>query len=227
MAAATLKLLTDVELLATEELAAGAPADLILPTLPDGRLEGFPADDDQFVVFGYTDVPGLVTACGAGQPSRRVDTAQVLEWVRRAKVDAWFAIDVWHPAGRRYPQPDPLDFEPVPYAEQVSPSVEFWIPTRPVRPGAAVIQAELFAVTPGAPMLLAYESAEELQACCGPHQDAVSIDPADLESVVVSTGAHGVLFGAVLTDDARHQAPVLDWTAHDLFDPDTDPTGRT
>lgn len=215
-----LALLTDVRLLSIEEFAALGSAEFVLATLPDRRLEAFSTDDDEFVVFAYTTTRNMVIACGGGQPSTHTNAAVVARCAKQVGTKVLFAVDAWHPAGRRYPEPGPLDFEPVGPAARVDPLTELWLPTRPVRTGAPNIQVDLFAVTPGQPMLLAYESPEELRACCGPYQDAVSIDPDDLDAVTRGTGAAGVLFGAVLSEDIRHQAPVLDWTAYDHFETD-------
>lgn len=224
---ASLQQLSDALLLSAEELAVLVPAEVAIPTLPNGQPEGFAIDDGRFAVLVYSDMRALTTACGAGQPARLVTGTQLAGWVEQAQVDTWFAVDAWHPAGHRYPEPEPLEFEPLPYAERAATSIEFWIPTRPVRAGSDVIQVELFTATPSAPTcLLAYESIDELRACCGPFQDAVSIDPENLDAVLASTGAEAVFFGAEVTEEARHQAPVLDWAAHNLFDPETDPTGR-
>ena len=215
--------LTDVDLLSVGELVALGVDEFVLATLPDGQPEGFPAEQDEFLVFAYSSAHNLVTACGPGQPARAATTSAIARSAARAGSRVRFALDVWHPAGHRYPAPDPLDFEPAEYAERVESVTELWLPIRPVRTGAPTVHVELFEVTPGQPVLLAYESPEELRACCGPFQAAVSIDRADLASVIASTGASGVLLGAVLSADARPQAPVLDWTTHDPFELDVRP----
>lgn len=199
------------------ELVERGVSDVYVLTNPDGQVELYETSRKEALVFAYTSVGLRVAACGGGQPARKATTARLVRWAGSTGLPIVFAVDARHPEGVRYPEPDVRTLEPLPPVPRIPRPTELWIASRPLVAGAAQAELELYSETPGSPMLLAYETPEELHECCGPHQAAISIDPDLLDDVTDAAGAVGVLFGAELSEELRHQAPVVDWKAHDHF----------
>lgn len=205
-----------------EQLVEGEFAELLLLTRPDGGVEMWETDRREVVVFVYTTVAGLFASCGHGQPWRRTTVEELSsladETADEAAAMVVFAVDVWHPEGARYPDPDVREMEPLQPAEYVQSIAEVWIAALPMAPGAKAAALQLFTVPPDGPKLLAYSSLDELRRCCGPYQAAVWVRPERLDEVARQAGAEGVLFGADLPDELRQQAPVVDWHERATFD---------
>ncbi|MFI7672073.1 SAV_915 family protein [Actinophytocola sp. NPDC049390] len=205
------------------EVAVDAEIDELLAlALPDGDLELFITERNEQVLFCYTELRHLVTACGPGQPRLRVRLPHLVASAEAAGHPLFLALDTWHPAGVRYADPDVRELEPLPSADPVPPITRVWIPTRPVEPGSKEARPELHYVAADEPMLLGYQSLSDLLDSCGPYQAAVAVHPRDLDEIVRTTGAHGVLMDAVLDEDVRHSAPVVDWRREDPFSVDGD-----
>jgi hypothetical protein len=204
-----------------DDLAADGRDELLALTLPDGDLELYVTDRDEQVLFCYTESRYLVAACGPGQPWARVRPSSLVASAEAAGRPVFAALDAWHPAGIRYAEPDVRELEPLLPVEPVPPITRVWIPSRPVGPGEKKVHLELHCVVPGEPMVLGYGSLPDLLDACGPHQAAVAVRPQDLDEIVRATGAHGVLMDAVLDEDLRHAAPVVDWSREDLFSVDS------
>lgn len=169
--------------------------------------------EDEGCIWLYTSVALLVRSCGDGQPYVRLTTSEVAGLARAVDGVLLVALDVWHPAGARYPYPDPQAFdplEPVPTEPVAEPLV--WIPTRPVRAGDQVVSAELHGRRPGERLLLVFDSPEDAWRACGEFQPLSAIHLDDLDAVVWECGADAVVAGnGVLSEEARHAGPVLDW----------------
>lgn len=199
--------------------------ELLALTLPGGDLELYVTERDEQVLFCYTEPRYLVAACGTGQPWARVRLSNLVMSAEAAGHPVFIALDTWHLAGVRYPEPEVRELEPLPPAEPVQPITRVWIPSRPVGPGSTEVYPELHRVAPGELMLLGYGSLPDLLDGCGPHQAAVAVRLQDLDEIVRATGAHGVLMDAVLDEGLRHSAPVVDWSRDDLFSSDSDEVG--
>ncbi|OZM74691.1 hypothetical protein CFN78_00110 [Amycolatopsis antarctica] len=203
------------------ELAERDVVSLSVTTLPDGRMEALPSGRGELIVFAYTDAENVVTACGPGQPWDVVGIAELVRTADQSSPPMVFAVDMWHPAGARYPRPDIRDQEPLPSEPEAEPITEVWIlALLPVAGGAGV---ELFSVEPGEAVLLGYRSLADMRACCGPHQAAVQVRPEDVDAVIAEAGADGLLFDVRLGEGVRREHTVVDWTRHDLFDPPRPP----
>lgn len=180
-------------------------------TLPDGDVELWHADRGELFLFAYTGLAELVESCGPGQPYVPLRPAELAGLQDRLAAPVLVAVDARHPDGARYPERNRRAREPLDYAQRLTPLSEVWIPSLPMAPGDQAARVELYAETAGEPMLLAYPSLDDLYAACGPHQAAVSVRVEVLHQVAEEAGAHGVLFGAELSEELRHQRPVVDW----------------
>lgn len=118
-------------------------------------------------------------------------------------------MDMPLPDGHRYPEPDPRDEPELPQLDETLPDGLVYVPSRPTgrRRGRNVV----LELQPheGRRTLLAYESLDALRAGCGPYQSCVSIRADRLDEVASQAGAEAVLFNPVLSEQARHTAPVL------------------
>lgn len=202
------------------DLAARGVRKLYVVTTPDGEADTLPNARGEYVVFAYTGLRRLLAACGSGQPWARCGVATLVRSAHSCDVPLVVAVDVWHPEGARYPDLDIREMEPLEPAEHVPPIAEVWIASLPMAAGARQARAELYAPDRSQPVMLAYDSLEQLHTCCGPYQAAVSVRTEHLADVARDAGATDVVFGAVLDEQLRHQAGVLDWTKHSLFEPD-------
>ncbi|MPZ00786.1 MAG: hypothetical protein GEU97_22995 [Actinophytocola sp.] len=181
-------------------------------TLPDGGLELAATSQDEVVSWAYSSIGGLVAACGSGQPYVRASVGDVADFADAFDGPVLVALDVWHPEGVRYSEVEPDAMEPLePLSLDDGDEDVVWVPTRPVREGDWEVVAELHAVEPGEPLLLAYSSLETLLANCGPHQAASAIFANRIDVVAEQAGAHGVAFDAAVAEEARHRAPVRHW----------------
>ncbi len=128
------------------------------------------------------------------------------------------ALNMPIPEGHRYPEPDPReqpDLESV-VLEILDVSV-LWMPSRAVRVGDRRVDLELFCDEQGHPLLAAYTSLDELRAGCGPQQPAAAIGVQHVGLVADEAGAHGVVFNAVVDEQARRTEPVVDWSRRTYF----------
>lgn len=195
----------------------GVP-DLWVLTSPEGEVELCLTGRNEVVVFVYTSLENLYVSCGLCQPWQSISRAELAEVVDAIDAAVVFAVDVWHPDGVRYPQPDARDMDPAEPASHAQPIAEVWIPALPVARGAKNVRLELFADPPEPPTLLAYSSLEELRRCCGPHQAAVWVYPENLDEAASQAGVSGVRFDVELADELRAAQPAVDWTLQSHFD---------
>jgi hypothetical protein len=186
-------------------------------THPGGEIEWHASERDELILFAYTGIRELAATCGTGQPWVYLDAAEIQALQSSVDTTLLVAVDVWYPDGTRYPPTDPRDREPLAYAKHLTPVTDVWIPALPMASGAKAARVELYAVTPGDPMLLCYRSLDDLHTACGPYQAAISVRANALRQVAEEAGAHGVLFDAELSDELRHTAPVVDWVNRPLW----------
>lgn len=197
-------------------LASMEPHDLFVLTKPEGELEVHETARGELVVWVYTDLTNLTTACGSGQPWVRMTLPQLRGLVDQAERTLMFAVDAWHPDGARYPAPDVRDQEHLPLLDPIDPDADVWIPIRPAAGGARRIMVELRALDRGQRLLPVYESLEQLRDCCGPYQAAASIRPESIPAVVREASAQGVYEAPVIPEAGRNHAPVVDWAHREL-----------
>lgn len=161
----------------------------------------------------YTEVRLLAESCGDGQPYVRTTAADILEYLDRIDETVLFAINISHPAGARFPELDEHALEPMDYlADDIAEEPLVWIPTRPVQAGDRRATVELHGTRPGENLLLAFESPEHAQAACGPYQALSAVYSNRIGSIAQECGAQQVVYNGWLADDARHTAPVRDWS---------------
>lgn len=160
----------------------------------------------------YTGLRLLTESCGDGQPYVQATAAEILEYLDRVEETALFAINVWHPAGARYPEVDQRVLEPLDQLDDAVPEEPLvWIPTRPVQVGDRQAAVELHGTRPGEKLLLAFESPEHAWAACGLFQALSAVYADRIGKVAQECGAHDVVYNGWLAEDVRHSAPVRDW----------------
>jgi hypothetical protein len=194
-----------------EDLVSDGIDEPYVLALPDGDIELWKSDRGELFVFAYSTVPLLVESCGAAQPAARLTVARLDELQAGLRAALLVALDVRHPDGHRFPETDIREREPLAHAEHLSAPAEVWIPSFPLLPGDSAARVELYGPAGGDPMLFAYWSLADLRAACGPYQAAVSVRADDLRQVAEEAGAAGVLFDAELSEELKHQQPVVDW----------------
>lgn len=191
-------------------------------TVPGGPLELMETDRGELVLWAYSDFLLLVESCGLGQPYARATPREVADFAAQLDKPLKVAVDVWHPEGRRYPEPDIFEQEPlkplieVPEREERFVHTLVWVPTLPVVDGAPVIEVELHEHE-GRPVLSVFTLRENVHKCCGPYQAAVGIWSPYVGHLAKSLGVE-VAWDPVLAESARHKAPVLNWKLHNYFE---------
>lgn len=214
----TLRLFDRAALQDMEDLALLGSADLYVLTEPDGALELYQSPHSELVIWAYSGVENLVESCGGGQPYVRATPDQIVGFAASIDMPMLLALDVWHPEGARYPEPDARDFEPLEPVDEYQPDLTVvWIPTLPVRVGDLEVGVELHCSTPGVPLLAAFTSVEALREGCGPFQAAAAVLLDRVGEVARQAGAHCVVFDPTLAESARYNAPVRDWTRRSHF----------
>lgn len=167
-------------------------------------------------LVGYTSMAALHAACGAGQP-RRFIPAELVEQVCSASGATVAVIDEPLPEPPRYPEPDVRtepDLEPLPEDDE-TPEV-LYVPSRPRQSRDPVAELELQPVR-GRRTLLVYDSLPALYEGCGRYQWCVAIRPELIDEVMVDVGAEQVMLNSVLSEECRHQEPVVDWRRRDTM----------
>jgi hypothetical protein len=162
----------------------------------------------QLALMAYSSLTALAQACGTGQCWMKVQSADVPEMRRRVGFDV-IAFDLALPPDLRHPElgaGEVADMDEATYGAG-EPGVVY-VPSRPYRPGDHDVVVELQRAPDGRLALLAYGSAEQLRAGCGPYQPWVAYPVEEIERVARESGAETVLINPVLTDDARHRGPV-------------------
>lgn len=185
----------------------------------DPVIELTPTDKrNEAVLFAYSSVPNLVTSCGGGQPYERFTASQIQassEMGDAADLAVLVALDVFHPLGARYMEPDYLDFEPLEEmsTEDVPEEPLLWVPSRPIRRGDRVVTVEMHSTRAGEALLLAFDTPELAWAACGPWQPLAGIHVDRILHAADQCGATEVIVNdGFLVEEARHQGPVKDWT---------------
>ncbi|MGH3948735.1 MAG: hypothetical protein ACRDSE_06395 [Pseudonocardiaceae bacterium] len=202
-----------VALLDFDDLIERQREHLYVLTYPEGTLELHTTEQGEVIFWLYSDIQNLVESCGSGQPYVRAAAIEVAEFASSFEAPTLAALDVWHPHGARYAEPNESELEPLQPLDYREPeSSVVWIPTRPVRTGDRLVNVELYCIRPSEPLLLVFDSLEALIANCGPHQAASAISTDRVDEVAMQAGACGIAYNAVLAEEARHDAPVKDWT---------------
>ncbi len=120
-------------LLDMEDLLQRGPEPLFALTVPTGDvLELGETPHSEVLVWLYSEVSLLVESCGAAQPYVRATPAEVADFAAALGVPVLAAVDLWHPAGARYPEPDFEEFEPLEPVQHALADV-WWVPTLPGR----------------------------------------------------------------------------------------------
>lgn len=160
-----------VRVLTPAEAGERAPDGVLVLTTgpePGAAIELWELRDGTRVVVGYTTFTALAASAGAGQPFRRLTTADLARVCGAAEVRV--LLDELLPGGPRHPEPDVAGQPNLPLLEEAEPAGDLlYVPSRPSRPGDAEVGVELQRYRNRATML-AYTSAQALEAGCGPHQ---------------------------------------------------------
>src|SRR5262245_1585656 len=101
---------------------------LFVLTLPDGNVEVRETHRGDLVVWAYTRLDAMMSWCGAGQPYVRV-TARVLRTLNQA-LDRFLyvALDLTHPDGARYAEPDWRELDHLPMVDTTVPDTSLlWV----------------------------------------------------------------------------------------------------
>lgn len=213
-----LRVFNRADLVVPEDLAEKPDVEFYVAMLPEdegGLVELVETDKNQEgVIYAYTTLRNLLTACGGGQPYK-IQTAAQLDQVAD-NTDGYallVAIDVWHPEGHRYPEPDWREFAPLDFmSDRLPDEALLYIPTRPAKPGDQRYYPELYGTRPGEALLLAWSTPEMGWQACGPNQFLAAVHADRLEAIAHQVGATGVVVNeAVLDLNVRHQEPVVDW----------------
>jgi hypothetical protein len=194
------------------ELGLDDDTPLFVLTMPEGNVEVRETHQNELVVWAYTRLAPMLTCCGNGQPFVRV-TARELRTVSEA-LDrfVYVAVDLLHPDGVRYPEPDWRDLEHLPLIDTTVPDTSLlWVPIRASTVGATKAMVEMVADEQGEPRLLVYTSLETLRARLGTHRAAVSFRAEVLDRLIRDVGARSVVFDATVaeqnTDLSKEDSP--------------------
>lgn len=206
--ALVLRPFSHAELLSVDDLRREA-ATLFVLTRPDDALELQEAPGDEVFLWIYSSLLDLVESCGGGQPYVRAEATQVAEFADGHQKSVLAAVDMWHPDGARYPEPNVRDIEPLPMLEPPAPAdlSVLWIPSRNGEPGSREVVVELHAADGTGPLLPVFTSVDLLRENCGHHQAASAFRADRIEQVAKQAGADGVVIDPVLAEGARHPAP--------------------
>jgi hypothetical protein len=195
-------------LVALDDLTARVGTDLFVVTMPGGELETWHTERNEAVVWAFSRIGLLVESCGNGQPYVRVSASRLAE-VLAGHGAVFVSLDMRHPDGVRYPEPEPDELS---YADELpdeyAAAAALWVPSEPVRARDQRVDLELHRDEAGRPMLLVYSSLERLRAGCGPHQAAVAIETDRVGQVARQLGVAGIVLNGELPEQARHAEPV-------------------
>ncbi|MPY99920.1 MAG: hypothetical protein GEU97_18400 [Actinophytocola sp.] len=193
------------DLVRIDDLGSAGLSELFVLTVRDAGFDTeFQTTRGEPVLWAYSSIEALVDACGNGQPYERLTVADLV--AASSRVDARFvvALDVRHPDGVRYPEPELADMEPLePIDETARDTSVVWVPTRPLSTIDRRVDVELHSNVSGERLLLVFSSLERLRATCGPQQVAAAIQADRIGVVAERLGAHGVVFDAQVS----HAAP--------------------
>ncbi|MBK1784427.1 SAV_915 family protein [Prauserella cavernicola] len=182
---------------------------------PDSAIELWELSAGQRVVVCYSTFTALAASCGTGQPFRRLDPTELAEVCEVSRAQA--LLDEVLPVPPRYPELDTAEQPDLPLLDEATDEPELlYIPSRPTKPGADVVAIEL-QLHRRRPTLLAFTTAQALEAGCGPHQPYVAVPAELLETVMAESSAERVLFNPVLAEESRHTAPLLDWSSKSVM----------
>lgn len=207
-----------MRVLTPAEVAEYAPDGVLALTVgrePDSAIELWELNAGQRVVVGYSTFTAMAASCGTGQPFRRLSPSELVDVCDVARAQA--VLDEILPVPPRYPELDTAEQPDLPLLDEAEDEPELlYIPSRPTEPGAEVVALELQPHR-GRVTLLAFTTAQALEAGCGPYQPYVAVPAELLETVMTESGAERVLFNPVLAEESRHTAPVLDWTSKSVM----------
>lgn len=215
----TLEALVDVNTLA----ARYKSTTLWVLTLPEGPLELMETDRGELVLWAYSDFGLLIQSCGLGQPAVRATAMEVADFAAALDRPVRAVVDIWHPDGARYPEPDIFEAEPLEEVDETAwetnPNYEntvVWIPTRPISVGDKAVNVELHQAD-GRRVLSVFTARENVHAACGPYQAAGAIWTPDIGATAERFDAE-IVFDPVLEETSRHTGAVLDWKRHNYFE---------
>ncbi|MFC4852932.1 hypothetical protein [Actinophytocola glycyrrhizae] len=183
-------------------------------TTPEGNVEVRETLRDEVVVWAYTRLALMVPSCGSGQPFVRV-TARELRTVGKA-LDrfAYAAVDLRHPDGARYPEPDRRDDDHLPLIDTTVPDTSLlWVPIRPGSVGTAKAMVEMVAEGQDGldgPLVLVYSTLARLRAELGARRAAASFRAEHLGRLTDDIGARSVVFDASVAEHNRKETS--SWT---------------
>jgi hypothetical protein len=183
------------------ELGLDDDTPLFVLTMPDGNVEVRETHRNELVVWAYTRLAPMLACCGGGQPFVRA-TASELRTVSTA-LDrfVYVAVDLLHPDGARYPEPDWRDLEHLPLIDTTVPDTSLlWVPIRASTVGATKAIVEMVADEEGEPRLLVYTSLATLRAKLGAHRAAASFRAEVLDRLVRDLDARSVVFDATVAE---------------------------
>lgn len=207
--AVVLRSFSYADVLDVNDLCSREYGPLFVLTMPDGALELRETQPDEVLLWAFSSLLNLVESCGGGQPYVRAEAGQLADFARRLDKHTLAAVDMWHPDGARYSEPDVRDMEPLQLLEpQVLAALSVvWIPTRPVAVGDREVEVELHPADGAGPLLAVFTSMAALRRNCGPHQPASAIQADSIEKVATQAGAAGIAVDPMLAEGARHLAP--------------------
>lgn len=200
------------ELLLVDELREVGVESLHVVARESGSVEFWESEPEQLVIFGYTRVSLLVSACGLGQPFTRLTVDEL-----KRRVDGMgtvlVALNGEFADGHRFPEPGPDDVDDVTVPEAEFEDEEPWVflPTTPNESSDGPIVAELLPAQGGRRILCVWTSRAALEAGAGVFQPWRRVPLSWVEEIAKMTDAHEVRFDPNLPKQARHTGLVVDW----------------
>lgn len=199
-----------------DELAdsvSGEVCLLIDANVEPGQIvpQRFTLETGQVALQLYSSAAVVLTLSGTEQPWRWVTVPELRRIARQHGCDVAL-LDTAPIDSRAYPEVDVRDAPDAEVVSELQPPELVYVPSRPVRTGDRRVFLELQPDDRGRRTLLVYTSADELVAGCGQYQPWVAVFAERLDKIAAEAGAEIVLFNPILSEDARHSAPVQDWT---------------
>lgn len=187
-----------------DDLEIDDDTPLFVLTMPEGNVEVRETNRGELVVWAYTRLEPALACCGTGQPFVRVDTRELRGVGKALGRFVYVALDLWHPDGARYPEPDWRDLEHLPLIDTTVPDTSLlWIPIRASTVGTTKVIVEMVADERDEPLLLVYTSLARLRAELGEWRAAASFHADLLGQLIRDVGARSVLFDAEVAEHDR------------------------
>ncbi|MCT2587070.1 SAV_915 family protein [Actinophytocola gossypii] len=194
------------------ELGIDDDTPLFVLTLPEGNVEVRETHRDELVVFAYTRLDWLFACCGGSQPFVRATVRELRTVGTVLDQFVYAAVDLWHPEGERYPEPDWRDFEPLPLIDTTVPdSTLLWVPIRAGSVGTTKAVVEMATGEHGEPLLLVFSSLARLRAELGEGRAAASVRADHLQRMIDDLGARSVVFDPTVPPQKQDFAREATW----------------